>query len=156
MTSSLPPPQLEFVFEAHVEIAAPLIIGATPRGERRMIPITGGVFEGPSLRGRILPGGADWQVLRPDGVTELYARYPLETDSGAIIQVINRGLRHGPFEVMERLRAGQPVDPLLYYFRAAPEFETAAPELAWLNKSLFVATGERHPARVVVRFWKLL
>jgi hypothetical protein len=156
MTSSLPSPQLEFVFEARVEVAPPLIIGPTPHGERRMVPITGGVFEGPSLRGRILPGGADWQVLRPDGVTELYARYPMETDSGGIIQVINRGLRHGPLEVMERLRAGLPVDPSQYYFRAVPEFETAAPELAWLNRFLFVAAGERHPSQVVVRFWKLL
>lgn len=121
-----------------------------------MVPILGGVVEGPLLRGRVLPGGADWQVLRPDGVTELYARYPLETDSGALVQVINRGLRHGPAEVMERLRAGLPVDPSLYYFRASTEFEAAAPELAWLNQAVFVATGERHPAQVVVRFWKLL
>jgi len=155
MTSSLPP-QLEFAFEAHVEVAPPVIVGPTQHGERRMVPILGGVFEGPSLRGRILAGGADWQVLRPDGVTELYARYLMETDSGAIVQVINRGLRHGPSEVMERLRAGLPVDPSLYYFRAVTQFECAAPELAGLNRSIFVATGERHPSHVVVRFWKLL
>jgi hypothetical protein len=148
-------PQLDFAFEARVEVAEAIVIGPTPRGERRMIPILGGEFDGPELRGRILPGGADWQLMRPDGVTELHALYVLETDSGARVQVVNRGLRHGPAEVMERLRAGQPVDPSLYYFRAAPEFETAAPELAWMNRALFVATGERHPKRVVVRFWKL-
>jgi hypothetical protein len=165
---------LEFAFEARVEVAPPLVIGPTPHGERRMVPILGGVFEGPGLRGRILAGGADWQILRPDGVTELYARYLMETDSGAIIQVINRGLRHGPGEVMERLRSGLPVDPSRYYFRASTVFEAPqaaaaeAPgefavtspgtphEFAALNRSIFVATGERHPAQVVVRFWKLL
>jgi hypothetical protein len=149
------PPPLEFAFEARVEIADPIVVGPTPRGERRMIPILRGEFDGPALRGRILPGGADWQVLRPDGVTELCALYLLETDSGARVQVMNRGLRHGPAEVMNRLRAGEDVDPSQYYFRAAPEFETAAPELDWMNRSLFVATGERHPNRVVVRFWRL-
>ena len=166
MPSSLPLPQLEFAFEARVEVAPPVIVGPTPHGERRMVPILGGVFEGPSLRGRILPGGADWQIFRRDGVTELYARYLMQTDSGAVIQVINRGLRHGPAEVMDRLRAGLPVDPSLYYFRASTEFEAPgefeapsaplAPELAVLNRSIFIATGERHPAQVVVRFWKLL
>ena len=149
-------PALDFAFEIRAEVGAPVVIGATPRGERRVIPILGGEFEGPTLRGRVLPGGADWQFLRPDGVTELHALYLLETSSGAIVQVVNRGLRHGPAEVMEQLRAGREVDPSLYYFRAAPEFETAASELDWMNRSLFVATGERHATRVVVRIWKLL
>jgi hypothetical protein len=155
MSEPLRPPALEFCFEARVEVADPVVIGPTPRGERRTIPILGGEVEGPALRGRILAGGADWQVLRPDGVTELHALYVLETESGARVQVVNRGLRHGPAEVMERIRSGEEVDPSQYYFRAAPEFETAAPELDWMNRALFVATGERHPKRVVVRFWKL-
>lgn len=161
MPENLSRPRLEFAFEARVDVAEPVVIGPTPRGERRMIPILGGDFDGPGsrgtpLRGRVLPGGADWQLLRPDGVSELHAIYLLETDSGARIQVVNRGLRHGPADVMERLRAGQPVDSSLYYFRAAPEFETAAAELDWMNRSLFVATGERRPNRVIIRFWVLL
>jgi hypothetical protein len=148
-------PRLEFAFEARAEVGEPIALGLTPRGDRRMVPIVGGSFEGPSLCGRILPGGADWQVLRPDGVTELHAVYILETDSGARIQVTNRGLRHGPPDVMERLRAGQPVDASQYYFRATPEFETAAPELSWMNRAVFIVTGERHPASVVLWFWKL-
>ena len=148
-------PKLEFAFEVRVQVAEPVIIGPTPRGERRMVPILGGEFDGPALKGRVIPGGADWQLFRPDGVAELHALYIFETDSGARIQVTNRGLRYGPPEVMERLRAGQPVDPSRYYFRAVPEFEVTAPELDWLSRHIFVATGERQPNRVIIRFWKV-
>ena len=156
MSTSPLSPQVEFVFEARVKVGDPVLIGQTPRGERRMIPILDGEFEGPGLRGRVLPGGADWQVLRSDGVAELLAIYILETDAGERIQVTNRGLRHGPPDVMARLRAGERVDPSLYYFRAIPEFETGAPALQWMNRTLFVASGERFPNLVLLRFWKLV
>ena len=114
-----------------------------------------GTFEGPGIQGRVLPGGADWQIVRADGVADLDTRYTLETDDGKLIYVQNPGIRHAPPEVTARLMKGEPVDPSLVYFRSAPKFETSAPELAWLTRSIFVGTGERYPADVVIRFWKL-
>jgi hypothetical protein len=107
------------------------------------------------LRGRVLPGGADWQIVRADGLGELDTRYTLETDDGKLIYVQNAGIRHASPEVTAKLMAGQPVDPSLVYFRTVPKFETSAPELAWLMRSIFVGTGERYPADVLIRFWKL-
>ena len=107
------------------------------------------------MKGHVLPGGADWQIVRADGLAELDTRYTLETDDGKLIYVQNPGIRHAPPEVTARLMAGQPVDPSLVYFRSAPRFETSAPELAWLMRSIFVGTGERQPADVILRFWKL-
>jgi len=150
-----PAPRLEFAFEAVAEIGAPLDVGVTPHGRRRIIPVLGGRFEGPAVRGRILPGGADWQILRDDGLAELDARYTLETDRGALIYVSNRGLRHGPPEVMQKLNAGLPVDPGSYYFRTVAAFETSAPECEWLTRAIFLGAAERFPDKVVVRFWRL-
>lgn len=149
-------PELEFAFEAIAEIGAPQDVGITPHGRRRIIPVLGGRFEGPRIRGRILPGGADWQILRPDGTAELDARYTLETDRGSLIYVSNRGLRHGPPEVLEKLNAGQTVDARSYYFRTVAQFETGAPECQWLTRSIFVASAERYPDKVIVRFWQVL
>jgi hypothetical protein len=108
------PPELEFAFEARITVGAPLGLGRTAAGERRIIPITGGTFAGPKLTGRILPGGADWQLIRADGVADIDARYTLETDAGELIYVANRGLRHGPPAVMASLAKGEPVDPAQY------------------------------------------
>ena len=113
------------------------------------------MFEGSGLKGRVLPGGADWQIVRADGLGELDTRYTLETDDGKLIYVQNAGIRHASPEVTAKLMAGQPVDPSLVYFRTVPKFETSAPELAWLMRSIFVGTGERYPADVLIRFWKL-
>jgi hypothetical protein len=141
---------LDHAFTLRVEVGPPLELGATALGRRRIIPITGGAVAGPRLAGTILPGGADWQTLRADGVAELEARYTLRADDGALIGVVNRGLRHGPDEVMRRLIAGEPVDPDAYYFRSSPVFETAAPAHAWLTRTVFIATGVRHPALVEI------
>ena len=120
-----------------------LKFGVTPYGERRIINILGGTVEGPKLKGRILPGGADWQIVRNDGVVDLRARYTVETDSGAHILVNSEGLRHGPPEVMERLARDETVDPSLYYFRAFMRFETADPAASWLNRILTIGFGSR-------------
>ncbi|HEX4999787.1 MAG TPA: DUF3237 domain-containing protein [Terriglobia bacterium] len=149
-------PQPEFAFEVHAEIGQPIRVGAVPGGERRMIPITGGTFSGPGLNGRILPGGADHQLIQPDGFSQLEARYTLETDAGETIYVTNRGIRHGPPEVLARLNAGESVDPALIYFRTAATLETASPRLQWMTRTLFVCAGERYPTGVVVRFYRLL
>jgi hypothetical protein len=127
----------------HADLADALEIGRTPAGERRMIAILGGRVEGPRLNGRILPGGADWQTVAADGVADIRARYAIEADSGARILVNSEGLRHGPPEVMARLRAGEAVDPDLYYFRTVMRFETPDPALAWLNRILALARGAR-------------
>jgi hypothetical protein len=139
-----------------VEVATPTVVGDLPTGTRRIVDILGGSFEGPTLKGTILPGGADWQIIRADGFTEIDARYTLQTDTGQLIYVSNVGMRHAPPDVMRQLNAGQRVDPSLVYFRASPRFETAAPELQWLMRSIFIATGERYPTGVLIRVWRVL
>lgn len=150
------PPGLEFAFEVRAEVADPTVIGEVPAGTRRIIDILGGTVEGPRLKGRVVPGGADWQIIRADGFTEVDARYTLETDTGKLIYVTNIGIRHAPPDVIRRLNAGEEVDQAQIYFRAVPKFETGAPELEWLMRSIFVATGERYPNGVVIRFWRVL
>jgi hypothetical protein len=130
-------------------------LGITPLGHRRIIGITGGTFKGSKIAGKVLPGGADWQVIRPDGSAYLDARYTLETDDGALIYVNNKGYRHGPKEVIERMARGEDVDPSLYYMRATPWFETSAPKYDWLNRTICVATGARRPDCVELDFFEV-
>jgi hypothetical protein len=148
-------PSLRFLYASEIFVDNPLNLGLSPYGERRIINIIGGAFAGPRLSGRVLPGGADWQILRKDGITELVARYTLETDDGVLIYVLNRGLRHGPKEVMERLAAGETVDPVQYYFRTTPVFETGSLKYAWLNGIVSVATGERHADQVLITVYEV-
>jgi uncharacterized protein DUF3237 len=134
---------LQPLFRAEITLAAAQELGEAPHGRRRIIPITGGRVAGERLSGRVLPGGADWQVVRADGVAELDARYTLETTDRALIYVRNFGYRHGPAEVIQRLAAGEPVDPSLYYMRTTPRFETGAERYRWLNGLICVASGAR-------------
>jgi hypothetical protein len=138
----------EPIFTIHAELADIMNLGRTPLGERRVIGILGGSVLGPKLQGRILPGGADWQLIRGDGAANISARYIIETDAGARILVTSDGLRHGPPDVMERLVRGDSVDPALYYFRTVMRFETADASVAWLNRILALARGQRE-ARAV-------
>ena len=140
--------KLEPLLRAEITLATPQELGETPHGRRRVIAITGGSFRGERLAGRVLPGGADWQLVRADGVAELDARYTLETEDKALIYVRNFGLRHGPPEIIARLAAGEPVDPSLYYMRTTPRFETGAERYQWLNKLICVGTGTRRAAAV--------
>jgi hypothetical protein len=149
------PPEIAFAFEARVQLGPPLDVGPIPGGRRRIIPVLGGTFTGSGMRGRVLPVGADWQTVRADGLGELDTRYTLETDDGKLIYVQNAGIRHASPEVTAQLMAGQLVDPSLVYFRTVAKFETSAPELNWLMRSIFVGTGERYPTDVLMRFWKL-
>ena len=149
------PPKLVLALEAHVQLGTPIEVGQVPRGRRRVIPIVGGTFEGSGIKGKVLNNGADWQIIRADGFAELDTRYALETDKGQLIYVQNAGMRHAAPEVMQRLLAGEIVDPKLVYFRTVPSFETSAPDLQWLTRSIFVGTGERYPTDVVIRFWRL-
>src|SRR6059058_2621385 len=117
-----------------VMLGGPQKIGAVPHGTRLTAPIASGQFEGPRLRGKILPGGGDWTLLRSDGVLELDLRITLETDDGALIHMSSFGLRHGPAEVLAALGRGESVDPSTYYFRTAVRFETSAAQYAFLNR----------------------
>lgn len=136
------------LFSAEITLAPPREMGVSALGRRRIIEITGGQFSGDRLSGKVLPGGADWQLVRADGVAYLDTRYTLETQDGALIYVQNRGYRHGPAEVIERLARGEAVDPASYYFRTSPWFETSAPEYAWLNRTIFLGSGARLADRV--------
>ena len=148
-------PSFDFVAEVSAEVAPPLVVGRGPGGERRIVPILGGRIAGPRLSGEVLPGGADYQLIRPDGVAEIEARYTLRLEDGALVYVVNRGLRHAAPEDMARLLRGEKVPPERVYFRTAPVFETAAPAQAWLMRSLFLGLGERRPDSVRVRIFAL-
>ena len=149
------PPQLDFVLEIRAGIGPTLELGASPAGMRRTIPITGGTFAGPNISGRILPGGADWQFVEPDGLTFLDAHYALETTDGVCIEVRNRGIRHGSPAVLARIAADDPVSPHEYYFRTTPRFYPPAGQYDWLKRAIFVGLCERYTNSVIVRVWKL-
>jgi hypothetical protein len=155
LAQSPAPPRLTFAFEARVTVAPPTEIGEVPHGRRRIVQILGGTFEGPAIKGKVLSGGADWQIIQPDGFSELDTRYTLETDKGQIIYVQNKGIRHAAPDVMKRLLAGEAVDPALVYFRTVPTFETSSPDLQWLARSVFVGIGERYPSDVRIRFFRV-
>jgi hypothetical protein len=146
------PPGLAPLLRLEVEVGELVTLGAMATGERRVVAITGGRFEGAGAlqgwQGTVLPGGADWQLLRSDGVLEVDARYVLQDAQGARVQVVSQGLRHGPAEVIAALGRGEAVDPAAYYFRTALRFEVAAPPLSQLNRVVAVAFGAREARRV--------
>jgi hypothetical protein len=144
-----PTPGLELIVRLDATLDDPIDLGITPQGHRRVVPITGGRLNGPRLTGEILPGGADWQIVHPDGWVSVEARYTARSDDGVPISVVSRGLRHGPREVMQRLLAGERTDPREYRFRTAITFEVeeASPQ-GWLNHVLAVSSAIRDPAAV--------
>lgn len=151
----LAPPTLNLFADLSVLVGQPQELGRTSRGLRRLIPITGGEAQGRDWRARVLPGGADFQLVVNERMAELDARYMLETDAGDMIYVQNRAVRSGPPELIARLVRGEPVDPSRIYFRCSPSFETASPALGWICERMFVGAGMRHPDRVVMRFFEL-
>ena len=146
-------PRLELLAHLSITLAPPLSIGKVLTGERRIIPITGGRVEGARLRGEIIPGGADWQLVSADGTALLEARYTIRTDEGALIYVRNTGVRHGPPEVLAAIARGDEVDPSKYYFRATPVFETGDQRYAWLNRLVAVCSGVRTRTAVLLDFY---
>jgi hypothetical protein len=150
------PPRLEFLFTLTGTVAAPIEIGATPSGLRRIFPISGGTFEGPKLHGKLLPAGADHMLVRSDAVVLPDVRVTLQTDDDHLILMSYSGLRHGPTEVMDRLTRGEPVESSEYYFRIAPRFETGSERYGWLNRILAVGTGHRLPAGPIYDVYAIL
>jgi len=150
-------PALEFCFRISVDLTAGIQeLGHTGKGIRKVVPITGGSFEGSHIKGNVVPGGYDWQLLRADEVVEIDARYMLQTDDGDLITLTNTGLRHGPPEVMQQLAEGEDVDASAYYFRSIPIFETGNAKYAWLMRSVFIATGIRKPKQVLIDVWRVV
>ena len=140
-----------------VNVATPQSVGAVPHGARRIAPISGGVFEGPRLRGTVLPGGsADWLLLRADDVLEMDLRVTLRTDDGALISMRSFGMRHGPPDVIAAIPRGEAVDPAAYYFRTTPRIQTAHPAYAFLNRLLAVASGDRRAEGPIYTIHELL
>jgi hypothetical protein len=139
-----------------VTLDPPRRIGAVPLGTRVTVPIATGSFEGPRLRGRVLPGGADWTLLRSDGVLELDLRVTLETDDGALVRMTSFGFRHGPPGVLAALARGELVDPSTYYFRTTLRFETGATKYAFLNGLLAVGSGDRRASGPIYTIHELV
>ena len=147
----------EFLFEMTVELGGMQELGQTPFGTRRIAVVAGGAFEGPRLRGKLVPGAVgDWLLARADGALQLDVRATLEAEDGALIYMTYRGIRHGPAEVLERLARGEAVDPSEYYFRIAPFFETGDERYAWLNRIVAVGVGERRPEGPIYRIYEIL
>lgn len=149
-------PLLIHAFDIEVSVGPIRDLGPTPHGRRRIIPILSGTVKGERLEGEVVPGGADWQYVRADGVLELEARYSIRASDGTEIAVINRGLRRASPEIMDRLSRGEMVDPALVYFRTSPLFEAPAGRHGWLNQSVFVGSAARFPDRVEIRVFEVL
>ncbi len=149
MSALLPDPSLSRVYRLEATLAQPLDLGQTAQGHRRIVPLTGGTFTGPELKGTLLPGAsADWQIVLPDGTALGDIRYTLQTDGGALLYVQSHGVRHGSADVLERLARGEDVDASEYTFRTSTQIETAEPELDWLNKGVFISVAGRQTAGV--------
>ena len=134
-------PHLEHVCDFVVELAPPHEMGECAPGEKRIIPITGGTVSGPLLNGRLLGVGADWQTVWSNGVADLDARYAIQTEDGAVIEVLSQGLRHAAPDIAARMAAGEAVSPSEYYMRTAIRLETGHPDYDWVNRALFLASG---------------
>jgi hypothetical protein len=148
--------ETRFVFTVTVRIAEVTSAGDIGHGVRRIIPIIGGEVKGEKVNGKVLPFGADFQIIRPNELIDLEAKYALETDDGAVIYVENRGIRFGPVELLQKLKRGEPVDPKLIYFRTVPKFETGAEKYRWLMEHIFVGSAARHADRVVIDVHQVL
>jgi Protein of unknown function (DUF3237) len=152
----VPDLQTKYVFNLAIKIGTPIVAGDFGQGVRRIIPVLGGDVRGEGMRGKILPCGADFQIIRPNGFTELEAKYAFEMDDGAIVYIENIGIRFGPKPLLDRIAKGEIVDPAQIYFRSVPKFETGAAKYRWLMENLFVGVGARYPERVEIDVHQVL
>ncbi|WGR94107.1 DUF3237 domain-containing protein [Bradyrhizobium sp. ISRA443] len=148
--------QTRYVFTITARIADVTSAGDIGTGVRRIIPITGGEVRGEKVNGKVLSFGADFQMIRPNELIELEAKYAFETDDGAVVYVENKGIRFGPVDLLQKLKRGEPVDPKLIYFRTVPKFETGAEKYRWLMEHIFIASAARHADRVVIDVHQVL
>ncbi len=151
----LPPLGLDRIARAEVRLDPVVTLGPTPQGLRRIVPITGGRLDGDRLRGEILPGGADWQLVHDDGSITVDTRYTARTDDGAPVTLATHGVRHGERAVLDRLAAGERVDPREYYFRLGVRLEAGDDRYSWVNRTVFVAAAARLADAVVYDLYAL-
>jgi hypothetical protein len=150
------PLQSEFLMQLTADLDPAQVVGDTPQGDRRIIPVIGGSFSGPQLKGQVLVGGGgDWLLFRKDGAAQLDVRTTLRTDDGVLIYVSYRGVSVIPADVRQRIMSGQDVDPAQYYFRTTPYFETASEKYSWLNKLVTVGVGKRTKTSVVYSIYAI-
>jgi hypothetical protein len=149
------PPELEFLASLAVEVAPPVEVGRTRTGLRRVIPISGGTVTGPELNGRILPAGADFQLITSETSSDLDARYVIETDDGDRLFVMNAAYRTGSAEDIAALVRGEEVPAERIYFRCSPRFEVAGERWAWLESTVVIGSGRREPDRVLIDLWRV-
>ena len=150
MNGRLPDPRLNLIYRLEATLGDPQDVGEISAGHRHIVPLTGGTFSGPELRGILLPGAsADWQIILPDGTALGDVRYTLETERGELLYVQSQGVRHGSTVVLERLRRGEDVDADEYTFRTSVKIETGAHSFDWLNKGIFISVGGRQPGGVI-------
>jgi hypothetical protein len=152
----IPVLETKYVFTITALIGGVTSAGEIGHGVRRIIPIVGGEVEGHGINGKVCAFGADFQIIRPNQLIELEAKYAFETDDGAVVYVENKGIRFGPLELLEKLKRGEPVDPKLIYFRTVPKFETGSEKYRWLMENLFVGSAARHADRVVIDVHQVL
>src|SRR5713226_6240191 len=152
----VPALRTRYVFSLAIKTGAPIAAGDFGHGVRRIIPILGGEVRGQAIKGTIFPCGADFQTIRPNGFTELEAKYAFETGDGAIVYIENIGIRFGPKALLDRIAKGEIVDPALVYFRSVPRFETGAENYRWLMENLFIGVGARYPDRVEIDVHQVL
>ena len=155
MSETSAAPRFEFLMTIAADVGDVISMGVGPLGERRVVHILGGTFEGQGIRGEVLPC-ADWQIVRTDGVLDIDARYALKEQAGGVVRVLSQGYRHGPGDVLEALARGEEVDPATYFFRTIMRFDTGAPYLASLNKTIAVATARRKARQVLLSAYRLL
>jgi len=148
-----PEPRLEHLYDMHVDLDAPQVIGAAPAGHRQIFIVKGGTFEGPRIKGTVLPGGGDWALMRTDGAIQLDVRATVKTDDGALIYAAYSGLIIFSPEVLARIMGGEDVPLGEYYFYTNPMFQTADERYAWLNQTIAIARGKVIPGAVEYRSW---
>ncbi|HEY5640015.1 MAG TPA: DUF3237 domain-containing protein [Dehalococcoidia bacterium] len=146
-------PRLEHLYDMHVDLEAPQVIGAAPAGHRQIFIVKGGTFEGPRIKGKVLPGGGDWALMRTDGAVQLDVRATVETGDGALVYAAYSGLIILSPEVLGRVTSGEDVPLAEYYFYTNPMFQTAAEKYAWLNQTIAIARGKVIPSGVEYRAW---
>ena len=152
--ATLPEPELVFAFEARVDTADMITAERAPSDTLMLFPITGGTVSG-RITGRVLAAGGDWATFRGGDTIELEARYLIETDDGAVIEITNRGYHVASPEVLERLDAGEDVPETEYYYRTSPMIRTSSPAYEWLSRTVFIGMARSERGQVCIRFYEL-